>query len=82
MSKNPTFDDVLARVFMTLDTVYQLHAPENTETDEPSDCISCGVPFPCETEGAILEGLAEINLIMQAAKTSSDLPAESEQPSS
>ena len=55
MSKNPTFDDVLARVFMTLDTVYQLHAPEDTESGEASDCISCGVAFPCETEGAILE---------------------------
>lgn len=85
MSKNPTFDDVLSHVFLTLDTVYQLHAPERPDDEKDAgNCISCGVEFPCTTEEAILEGLAQISLIMEEAKktSSSDSPAESEQPSS
>jgi len=82
MSQNPTFDNVIAHVFKTLDVVYQLHAPENPEDEEASNCIQCGVEFPCPTEEVILGGLADISLAMEAAKTSSDSPAESEQPSS
>ena len=84
MSQNPTFDDVLGRVFKTLDDVYQLHAPEDPDNEDSSNCVQCGVEFPCATEDVILGGLAEISLIMEAARSSSssDSPAESEQPSS
>ena len=83
MSKNPTFDDVIAHVFKTLDVVYQLHAPENPEDEDGSNCLQCDVEFPCATQEVILGGLADISLVMEAAaKTSSNLPAESEQPSS
>lgn len=72
MSKNPTFDDVLSHVFLTLDTVFQLHGPERPEDDEDAgNCVSCGVLFPCTTEETILEGLAEISLLMQKAKDAS-----------
>lgn len=82
MSKNATFDDVLAYVFGVLDTVYQLHAPERPDDDnDPGNCLHCEVPFPCKTEEIILEGLAHINVTMAAAKSASE-SAESEQPSS
>lgn len=69
MSKNPTFDDVLAIVFGTLDTVYQLHAPENPESeDDPGNCKHCKVEFPCPTEEIILEGLAHVGIAMEHAK--------------
>jgi hypothetical protein len=81
MSKNATFDEILAYVFGTLDTVYQLHAPEKPEDDnDPGNCIHCNVAFPCQTEEIILEGLAHISVAMEAARNSSE-PAESEQPS-
>jgi hypothetical protein len=83
MSKNATFDDVLAYVFGTLDTVYQLHAPERPEDeDDPGNCTHCEVDFPCPTEEIILEGLAHINVIMNEARSSFSESAESEQPSS
>lgn len=81
MSKNATFDEILAYVFGTLDTVYQLHAPEKPEDEnDPGNCTHCNVAFPCQTEEIILEGLAHISLAMEAAKTASE-HAESEQPS-
>ena len=41
MSKNATFDDVLAVVFGTLDSVYQLHGPERPDDeDDPGNCIT------------------------------------------
>lgn len=80
MSQNATFDDVLAVVFGTLDTVYQLHAPEDPESEnDPGMCKHCKVEFPCQTEEIILEGLAHVAIAIEQAKTSS--PAESEQPS-
>lgn len=83
MSKNPTFDDVLAYVFGTLDTVYQLHAPERPDDeDDPGNCVHCEVSFPCQTQDIILEGLANISVTMEAARLASGVPAESEQPSS
>lgn len=77
MSLNPTFDDVLGYVFKTLDTVYQLHAPEDPENEDASNCVQCGVKFPCPTEEAILGGLAEISLVMEAAR---DASASEEEP--
>ena len=83
MSQNATFDDVLAYVFGTLDTVYQLHAPERPDDeDDPGNCTHCNVEFPCQTEDIILEGLAHINLIMEEARNAAYENAESEQPSS
>lgn len=80
MSKNPTFDDVLAIVFGTLDSVYQLHAPERPDDEnDPGNCTHCNVAFPCQTEELILEGLAHVSVAMDAAKTASG--EESEQPS-
>ena len=82
MSKNPTFDDVLASIFVTLDSVYQLHAPERPEDEsDPGNCVHCDVDFPCPTEDIILEGLANVNVLMAKAKNASE-SAESEQPSS
>ena len=82
MSQNATFDDVLAIVFGTLDSVYQLHAPQDPDNEEnPGNCITCDVEFPCRTEEVILEGLAHVQLAMEAAKeaaTSGASPAESE----
>lgn len=83
MSKNATFDDVLAIVFGTLDSVYQLHGPERPEDEnDPGNCINCEVPFPCKTEDLILEGLAHVQVAMDAASAAASLNAESEQPSS
>jgi len=80
MSKNATFDEVLAIVFGTLDTVYQLHGPEDPDNeDNPGNCKHCNVEFPCKTEEIIFEGLAHVSLAMEAAKNASS--AESEQPS-
>jgi hypothetical protein len=82
MSQNATFDDVLAVVFGTLDTVYQLHAPEDPESEnDPGMCKHCKVEFPCQTEEIILEGLAHVAIAMEQAKTSESSSAESEQPS-
>ena len=68
VSKNATFDDVLSVVFGTLDSVYQIHAPERPEDDEdPGNCINCEVDFSCRTEEVILEGLAHIQVAMNAA---------------
>ena len=68
VSKNATFDDVLSVVFGTLDSVYQIHTPERREDDEdPGNCINCEVDFPCRTEEVILEGLAHIQVAMNAA---------------
>jgi hypothetical protein len=75
MSKNPTFDDVLAYVFGTLDTVYQLHAPERPEDEsDPGNCTHCNVAFPCPTEEIILEGLAHISVAMEAAAKAPEEP--------
>lgn len=80
MSQNATFDDVLAIVFGTLDTVYQLHAPEDPDSEtDPGKCKHCDVAFPCPTEEIILEGLAHVSIAMEQAKASEN--AESEQPS-
>lgn len=74
MSQNASFDDVLAIVFGTLDSVYQLHAPERPEDEQdPGNCISCeGTAFPCKTEEVILEGLAHVQLAMEAAKEAAE----------
>jgi len=68
MSKNAGFDNVLSIVFGTLDSVHQLHAPERLEDDsDPGNCVNCEVAFPCKTEEVILEGLAHVQLAMDAA---------------
>lgn len=73
MSQNATFDDVLAVVFGTLDTVYQLHAPEDPDSEtDPGMCKHCNVEFPCETEQIILEGLAHVGIAMEQAKASEE----------
>lgn len=47
MSKNPTFDDVLAYVFGTLDSVYQLHAPEKPDDEnDPGTALTAMCLFP------------------------------------
>ncbi len=69
MSQNATFGQVLPIVFRTLDTVYQLHAPEDPDNeDNPGNCKHCNVEFPCKTEEIIFEGLAHVSLAMEAAK--------------
>jgi hypothetical protein len=69
MSLNPTFDDVLALTFGTLDSVYALHAPEKPEDDnDPGKCLHCEVEFPCETADIIMNGLAHIANAMTAVK--------------
>ena len=76
MSKNATFDDVLAVVFGTLDSVYQLHGPERPDDeDDPGNCINCEVAFPCKTEEVILEGLAHVQVAMEAAAAAAEEPA-------
>lgn len=83
MSKNPAFDEILASVFVTIDSVYQLHAPERPEDEsDPGNCVHCNIDFPCPTEDIILEGLANIQVLMDKARDSSSENAESEQPSS
>jgi hypothetical protein len=78
MSLNPTFDDVLALTFGTLDAVYALHAPEKPEDDnDPGKCLHCEVEFPCETADIIMNGLAHIANAMTAVKeATSSSPAE------
>jgi hypothetical protein len=69
MSLNPTFDDVLALTFGTLDAVYSLHAPEKPEDeDDPGNCVHCAVAFPCESAEIIMNGLAHIANAMTAVK--------------
>ena len=69
MSLNPTFDDVLALTFGTLDGIYALHAPENPHDDnDPGNCKHCAVAFPCETADIIMNGLAHIANAMTAKK--------------
>jgi len=69
MSLNPTFDDVLALTFGTLDAVYALHAPEKPEDDnDPGNCVHCAVEFPCQTADIIMNGLAHIANAMTAVK--------------
>jgi hypothetical protein len=69
MSLNPTFDDVLALTFGTLDAVYSLHAPENPDDEtDPGNCKHCAVDFPCETADIIMNGLAHIANAMTAVK--------------
>jgi hypothetical protein len=69
MSLNPTFDDVLALTFGTLDAVYSLHAPEKPEDDnDPGNCTHCAKEFPCETADIIMNGLAHIANAITAAK--------------
>ena len=69
MSLNPTFDDVLALTFGTLDTVYSLHAPENPDDEnDPGNCKHCAIDFPCETADLIMNGLAHIANTMTAVK--------------
>lgn len=69
MSLNPTFDDVLALTFGTLDAVYSLHAPEKPEDeDDPGNCVHCVVAFPCESAEIIMNGLAHIANAMTAVK--------------
>ena len=86
MSLNPTFDDVLALTFGTLDAVYSLHAPEKPEDEnDPGNCVHCVVDFPCETADIIMNGLAHIGNAMTAAKSgeaTSSETSEAEQPSS
>jgi hypothetical protein len=79
MSLNPTFDDVLALTFGTLDAVYSIHAPEKPEDDnDPGNCVHCEVAFPCDTADTIMNGLAHIANAMTAVKeaeaTSSSSP--------
>jgi hypothetical protein len=86
MSLNPTFDDVLALTFGTLDAVYSLHAPENPDDEnDPGNCKHCAVDFPCETADIIMNGLAHIANAMTAVKEAEEAktsePAGSEQPS-
>jgi hypothetical protein len=69
MSLNPTFDDVLALTFGTLDAVYSIHAPEKPEDDnDPGNCVHCEVAFPCDTADTIMNGLAHIANAMTAVK--------------
>ena len=69
MSLNPTFDDVLALTFGTLDAVYAIHAPEKPEDDnDPGNCVHCAVEFPCDTAEVIMNGLAHIANAMTAVK--------------
>ena len=69
MSLNPTFDDVLALTFGTLDAVYAIHAPEKPEDDnDPGNCVHCEVEFPCDTADTIMNGLAHIANAMTAVK--------------
>ena len=69
MSLNPTFDDVLGTVFKTLDLVYQLHAPETPDDEEnPGNCVSCTVPFPCETADILMAGMTAVGEIMSEAR--------------
>ena len=46
----------IATAFSTLDAIYNLHAPKNTE-QEVWECKHCDIPWPCETEELILMGL-------------------------
>lgn len=55
--------------FLTLDAVYNLHAPKDTEA-EAWECGHCEVEWPCETERIVLEGLGLASE-----------PSESEEPS-
>ena len=69
MSKNAAFDEILASIFVTLDGVYQLHSPERPEDEnDPGNCVHCNVDFPCPTEDIILEGLANVSILMANAK--------------
>ena len=80
MSLNPTFDDVLALTFGTLDTVYALHAPEKPEDDnDPGNCKHCAVAFPCETADLIMNGLAHIANTMTAVKEAESISDASQQ---
>jgi hypothetical protein len=80
MSLNPTFDDVLALTFGTLDAVYAIHAPEKPDDDnDPGNCVHCEVEFPCDTADTIMNGLAHIANAMTAVKeaeATSSSPAE------
>lgn len=79
MSLNPTFDNVLALVFGTLDSVHQLHAPERPDDEnDPGNCVHCEIAYPCETADLIFSGLAHISNTMQAAKE--EEPANEETP--
>lgn len=42
--------------FLTLDAVYNLHAPKDPENDV-WECGHCDTAWPCETERIILDGL-------------------------
>lgn len=55
--------------FLTLDAVYNLHAPKDTEA-EAWECGHCEIAWPCETERIVLEGLGLASE-----------PSESEEPS-
>jgi hypothetical protein len=46
----------IATAFSTLDAIYNLHGPKNTE-QEVWECRHCDIPWPCETEELILMGL-------------------------
>lgn len=87
MSLNPTFDDVLALTFGTLDAVYSLHAPEKPDDEnDPGNCVHCLVEFPCQSAEIIMNGLAHIGNAMTVAKQNEEVtssePSEAEQPSS
>lgn len=80
MSQNPTFDNILAVVFSTLDDVYRLHIPENPEAEnDPGNCTHCEVEFPCQTQDIIMTGMADAQRLLVAVKNVS--AEESEQPS-
>ena len=71
MSLNPTFDDVLGTVFKTLDLIYQLHAPETPDDEEnPGNCVSCTVPFPCESADILMAGITAVSEIMSEVRES------------
>ena len=80
MSQNPTFDNILAVVFTTLDDVYRLHIPENPEAEgDPGKCTHCDVDFPCQTQDIIMNGMADAQQLLQAIRASES--SVSEQPS-
>lgn len=71
MSLNPTFDDVLGTVFKTLDLIYQLHAPETPDNEEePGNCVSCTIPFPCETADILMAGITAVSEVMSEVRQS------------
>lgn len=74
MSLNPKFDEVLALVFGTLDRVHQIHEPEDEDGDYPGNCTNCGVAFPCETQDAIMNGLAHIKIAMRGEVAEEEAP--------